>query len=80
MSSSTDCGFSGKNWPCLSMKSAKRSSVSSPRLCASMSCDRSATMSLTACMSCSVAFSSAFFIEANELSSTSRRSRSWICS
>ena len=80
MSSSTDCGSSGKNWPCLSMNSRNRSSVSSPRLCASMSADRSATMSLTACRSCSLAFSSADFIEANELSSTSRRSRSWICS
>ena len=80
ISSSTDCGSSGKNWPCLSMKSRNRSSVSSPRLCASINCDRSATMSLTACRSSSVAFSSACFIEAKELSSTSRRSRSWICS
>ncbi|WP_242471144.1 MULTISPECIES: hypothetical protein [unclassified Blastococcus] len=80
MSSSTDCGSSGKNWPCFSMKSANRSSVSSPRLCASTSWERSATMSLIACMSCSPAFSSACFIEAKELSSTSLRSRSWICS
>ena len=33
ISSSTFCGFSGKKSPCLSMKSAKSSAVSSPRPC-----------------------------------------------
>ncbi len=48
-SCSTVSGLSGKNWPCLSMNSAKSASVSSPRACFSSSALRSAIMSLSAC-------------------------------
>ena len=46
-SSSTFCGFSGKNSPCFFMKSSKSCWVSSPRECLSSKSFRSSSMSLT---------------------------------
>jgi hypothetical protein len=80
VSSSSVCGFSGKCWPCRAMKSANCWSVSSPRASASSIALRSASMSFNAAMSSGDAFCIACFMPRNWLSSTSLRSRSWICS
>ncbi len=79
-SSSTLRGFSGKNSPCLSMKSSKSCWVSSPRACLSSSSLRSSTMSVTRCRSSSVAPCSASFMPAKRWSSISRPSKSLIWS
>ncbi len=79
-SSSTFCGFSGKNSPCSAMNCSKSSSVSSPRECLSSSSLRSLSISEMRCRSSSVAPSSACFIPAKRWSSISRPSRSRIFS
>ena len=79
-SSSMFSGFSGKKSPCLAMKSSKSCWVSVPCWCFSSSSLRSSSISLTAARSSSVAFSIACFMPAKRWSSSSRPSRSLICS
>ena len=79
-SSSMSCGFSGKCWPCLLMKSRKSSGVSAPAACFSRRSLRSDSISCTAARSSSVAPSRACFMPAKRWSSSSRPSRSLICS
>ncbi len=80
MSSSTFCGLSGKNCPCLLMKSSKSCWVSSPSRCFSSRLLRSVSISLMAARSSSVAFSIACFMPSNRWSSSSRPMRSLIFS